>query len=478
MSNSISYLSLTHGAVIGACLLIALMHVLLLFRGEMTVERIVNGTSVAVMALAAAAVTFFELEKAFATDVYAFIASLRGEGIAVVFLLTALLVFVRSYFERSVDALFLSAIVVMVGGNVFHLMFMPDSFFSDIGGLVVRETTQGEAYVKLVGTISPLKYIVDAGSLLVFVYILVATLSAIRQKRTRSAIIVGGSTVFFMLVAGILVPMDDAGLIDNTMPLGWPFLAVVAALTYQIISDRAQLSDVRLEVEQLRRSSLAGEIAAGLMHELRQPLTSILSNAQAALRFLKFDPPDIDEVQEALDDIVQEDKRAAEIIVGLRSFLVQRELETSEFDINTAVRRVARILAGEFHAGRVRLEAHIHPSPLLVNAVEVQLEQVLINLAVNALRAMREKSGGERVVRFTTTMVDGQVEFSVADSGPGIAADMRDRLFEPFASGSGGPGMGLAICQRIVDSHDGTMRIENTELGGARFAVTLPLSKQ
>ena len=208
-----------------------------------------------------------------------------------------------------------------------------------------------------------------------------------------------------MLVAGILVPLDDAGLLRSTMPIGLPFLAVVAALTYQLIADRSRMNAVRLEVEQLSRSSLAGEISAGLMHELRQPLTSILSNAQAARRFLDMETPDLEEIGEALDDVVAEDKRAADIISGLRTFLGNEALETSTFDVNSAVRRVARILAGEFNTNGTRLAIDLHPTPLQITASEVQFEQVLINLALNALRALREKAPGSVPFKCVTYVI-------------------------------------------------------------------------
>ena len=261
------------------------------------------------------------------------------------------------------------------------------------------------------------------------------------------------------------------------MPIGLPFLAVVAALTYQLIADRSRMNAVRLEVEQLRRSSLAGEISAGLMHELRQPLTSILSNAQAARRFLDMETPDLEEIGEALDDVVAEDKRAADIISGLRTFLGNEALETSTFDVNSAVRRVARILAGEFNTSGTRLAIDLHPTPVQITASEVQFEQVLINLALNALRALREKAPAERSVRFATQLKDGDIAISVDDSGPGVAPEDRARIFQPFSSGSDSLGMGLAICRRIVDSHNGTLRVVDSDLGGASFEVVLPVTE-
>lgn len=478
MSQPFSYLSLTHGAVAGACLLIALMHVMLLARSARTNQRVVNNITVATMALAAGAATLFELEKALATDVDVFLAGLYGEAISAFVLLVAVLVFTRSYFELAVDSLFVAAMSVWIASNIYQIGLFPESFYTDVHDLLFRETPWGERYAKLDATVSGFKYFADFGSLLVFAYTIKATISGIRRDQSDSAIIVGGALVGFMLVAGTLVPLDDEGLVSFTMPIGLPFLAIVAALTYQLIDDRIQISAVRLEVEQLRRNSLAGEIAAGLMHELRQPLTSMLSNAQAARRFLAQDRPDLEEVRDALDDVVSEDKRAAGIISGLRTFLKQEALETSEFDLNSSVRHVSRMLAGEFKTSGTRVALSLHPTPVPIDGSDVQIEQVLINLALNSLRALREQDRGDRAIRFTTMIIDGAAAFSVSDSGPGIPSDLHDRLFEPFMSGNeDGLGMGLAICRRIVDSHEGTICVEDSELGGARFAVILPLAE-
>ena len=159
------------------------------------------------------------------------------------------------------------------------------------------------------------------------------------------------------------------------------------------------------------------------------------------------------------------------------SLLKQEALESSEFDINAAVRNVGRMLTGEFNNNDTRVALNLHPSPVHVNGSRVQVEQVLINLAINSLHALRSTEPGVRAIRFTTNIADGKAEFAVSDSGPGIAADDHKRIFAPFMSGGDGLGMGLAICKRIVESHDGTIRVEDGELGGARFVVALPLSE-
>ncbi len=428
------------------------------------------------MAVCVGATVIFELEKVLSPDIPSFLAALRSQIFWVTGLLTALLVFIRFYFGYRADILFSLALLVWVGSNAYQLAVFPDAFFNEISDLVPGQTRWGEDYFKLRASVTSAKLVTDVGSLLVLAYIVGAAFDSWKRGEKKQAIVVGGGSAGFMLVAGILVPLDDVGAISITMPVGISFLGLMAALTYQLIDDQVRANTLRFEVERLRRSSLAGEIVAGLMHELRQPLTSILSNSQAARRFLDADAPDLDEVREALDDVVAEDKRAADIISGLRNLLGQEPLVTSQFDVNATARRVASMLAGEFHTSGTRIALSLSSTPVRVNASEVQIEQVLFNLTINALRALRTEARQSRIVRLTVVQRDERVELSVSDSGPGIAKAIEPRLFEPFASGGDGLGMGLAICRRIVTNHGGRLWVEDSELGGARFVVALPLS--
>lgn len=473
MTIPTSYLTLLHGITIGLCLTLAITHLALVVRSEVATQKKMFLAS-ALMAVAAGTAVFFELQKALSGEIEAYLAALRGEVIAVYIMILALVIFVRLYFNARATWLFMSAVIVWTVAHAIQFFFFPASFFAEIFELRTFETSWGETYSKLAAIPASTKYIADLGSALVLVYIAYVSIRAWQRNKRRQALIVGGASVGFMLIAGILVPLDDAGMLGMSMPLGFPFLLIVGALTYQLIDDRIRANSLRLEIEQLRRASLAGEIAAGLVHELNQPLTSILSNSQAARRFLALEDPDLDEIRAALDDIVDEDKRAAGIIHGFRSLLSRDPAESSVVNINGTIRRVAAMLAGDFSTGETRLELALHPSPLKVSASEVQIQQVLINLALNALRAMTARSQYDRVVEFRTEVRDDSVHVSVTDNGPGIADELLPRVFEPFTSGADGLGMGLAICNRIVTSYGGRIWAENAEAGGARLTFTLP----
>ena len=210
------------------------------------------------------------------------------------------------------------------------------------------------------------------------------------------------------------------------------------------------------------------------MHELNQPLTSILSNSQAARRFLDAENPDLAEVREAIDDVISEDKRAAGIINGLRNLLRNQDVEIGEFEIGETIRRVAGMVSGDIHTTGTNLELSLAPHPIKVEASEVQIEQVLFNLIQNALRALAQVTRFERKLRISSTVRDESVIVSIADSGPGIPDDLAPQIFEPFKSGSESLGMGLAICKRIATAHGGRIWHEASELGGAKFVFSLP----
>jgi signal transduction histidine kinase len=474
--HSISYLTLVHGITIGLCLTLATTHLVLVIRSEVGAQQKMFLAS-GVMAVAAAAAIFFELDKALAVDVASYLVAQRNMVFAVFVMILALLIFVRLYLSGRANTLFLVTAVVWTAAHAIQVLWYPDSFFAEVRELNTFQTSWGESFTKLATVPAASKYIADLGSVLVLIYVSLASLHAWKRGDRQQAVIVGGASAGFMLVGGILVPLDDAGLLHFTMPLGISFLLIVGALTYQLIDDRIRANRFRLEIEQLRRASLAGEIAAGLVHELNQPLTSILSNSQAARRFLDSDTPDMDEVRDALDDVIAEDKRAAGIIHGFRNLLRQDPPETTTIDVNDTIRRVVAMLAGDFHTAETKLRLSLDPEPMKVTAGEIQVQQVLINLLLNALRALKGKPQAGRLIELSSSTGEESVEITVRDSGPGLPEEIQSRIFEPFASGGDGLGMGLAICHRIITLHGGRIRAENAESGGAKFTFTLPLAK-
>jgi signal transduction histidine kinase/ligand-binding sensor domain-containing protein len=228
------------------------------------------------------------------------------------------------------------------------------------------------------------------------------------------------------------------------------------------------------ELEHVSRIATAGELATSLAHELNQPLMAIVSNAAAGEKLLSN--PDIgkDMVREALSEIMSEGRRASEVIRELREFLRRGSVETEIVPVNQLVRDVLLLLRSEIREAGVEVGLDLAGGLPRVDCNRVQLQQVLVNLIMNALDAMRGRDGPRRLI-VETRLRAPDVEVSITDTGPGLPEDGIPGLFEAFVTTkSAGMGVGLAISRTLVQAHGGKIRAENHPDGGARFSFTLP----
>jgi two-component system sensor kinase FixL len=224
-----------------------------------------------------------------------------------------------------------------------------------------------------------------------------------------------------------------------------------------------------------------GELTASLAHELNQPLTAILSNAQAAQRILASDKADLADIRDILGDIVEDDKRAGEVIHRLRGFLKKSNLELSTLDIGELVSQVARLVSSDAILRNVSIRLELAPGLPPVCGDRVQLQQVILNLLMNGLDAMRESGEGERTLVLRTLRADppASVVVAVEDSGVGIDEADLDHVFHAFyTTKPEGLGMGLAIARSIVEAHGGRLEARNNPERGATFSFTLPVVKE
>jgi PAS domain S-box-containing protein len=241
-------------------------------------------------------------------------------------------------------------------------------------------------------------------------------------------------------------------------------------------SAEAETALQRVEIEHLMRVSVLGELSGSIAHEVNQPLTAILSNAQAALHLLRQNSPDLAEIRDALEDIVHEDNRAGEVIHRLRSLLKKGERKMESVNVNDLVRSTVRLLHSELIGRDISLRLDLDHDPFFTRGDSVQLQQVLLNLVMNAMDAMASTPTAQRSILISTRGTKtGMVDVLVKDRGHGIRPKENGRLFEPFyTTKAHGLGLGLALCSTIIEAHQGKLTLVNGEGGGAVAGFSLP----
>jgi signal transduction histidine kinase len=230
------------------------------------------------------------------------------------------------------------------------------------------------------------------------------------------------------------------------------------------------------EMAHMNRVEAMGQLAASLAHELNQPLTAILSNAQAASQFLAGASPDLAEVRECLGGIIRNDRRAGEVIRRMRRLLKKEPSDLAPISLNELAQSVLLLVANDARLHQVAVEFVPAPALPIVYADPVQIQQVILNLLVNAITAASMGQARPGQVGVQMGLAAGHVELAVRDSGKGIAADDLDRIFEPFfTTKREGLGMGLAISRSIIEAHRGRIWAESAAGGGATFRIQLPI---
>jgi PAS domain S-box-containing protein len=588
-----------------ASFMLALLHLLLWFKDWHARVYLLS----VVMTLSAGAVAMTELALMHAVSTDAYRVLIQWQNLFVFILLVAMVWFVRARLATAQRWLAILITSLWTVAIVVNWLSPYSLVYSQITALKEMPTFWGEKFTLAAGDSNPWVSLANLSSLLIVIYVIDAAVKTWHGGDRRRAVLVGGSVATFILLGGIHSPLVDAGLIATPYMISFAFLAIVVALSYELVSDavlaaryakeievsearwqslltgvqlavigidprgrityanpflerllgyrsddligrhvaslvperdRAELTErlaaaartgprphsrwdlvcesgeqrslawstVRLqdgdrdyagllsigqditerlaaernlentrhELERLGRANLLGELVSALAHELNQPLAAILSNAQAACRYLASGNADPVELREILDDIARDDKRAGEVIHGLRQMLEKAEVEREPFLIQETIPEVLGLIGGELGAEGISVRKELDPDLPPVQACQVEIQQVIMNLLVNAVHALSDVPPERRRIRIRAEPHGKEaVEVAIEDAGPGIAPDGLSRIFEPFfTTRSGGLGMGLAICRRIVEAHGGRIWGENTG-NGARFSFTLPM---
>jgi two-component system sensor kinase FixL len=256
--------------------------------------------------------------------------------------------------------------------------------------------------------------------------------------------------------------------------------AVVGLLgLFSDISERKRTEENERQLAHMQRLSSLGALVAAMAHELRQPLTSIMANAQAAQSLLNCADMPISELRQIMGDILENDKRASAIISRTVDFVTKRELRIEPLDLNSLVALALQVVGGETRRRRIHVDAELANGLPPVLADRVRVQQILVNLMLNAVEAMANTPETEHHLTIRTRANDaGEIEIAVIDQGSGIPAADFPRVFEPFFSTkTDGIGLGLSISQSIVALHRGRIWAENMATQGAAFYFTLPIAK-
>jgi signal transduction histidine kinase len=289
-----------------------------------------------------------------------------------------------------------------------------------------------------------------------------------------------------VVMCGLLIELCLITLVGLRYVVGW-YAARVYFLVSAMLVLAVLLSETALLYARLARSVMAQRrerearlitmdvLSASIAHEMNQPLASIVTNADAASRWMARPTPDLDEVKATLEQIRNSAYRARDLIGSIRAMVKRDDRNRAALDLNDLVREVLALTERELQRNRVSVEVELEEHLPLVNADRVQLQQVLVNLITNAIDAMAEKKW-PRILRIESAAQEpGGVLISVADTGKGIDPKIVDRIFNPlFTTKSNGMGMGLAICRSIIEGHDGRLQVSAGAEGGSVFQFVLP----
>ena len=233
---------------------------------------------------------------------------------------------------------------------------------------------------------------------------------------------------------------------------------------------------MQMELEHANRVATMGQLTASIAHEVKQPIAATVTDAEAALRWLGGRPPDLEEVRPALSRIVKTGHRAGDVVDRIRALIQKAPPREDWLGINAAVREVIELTRGEAVKNGVSVQTDLADGLPLIRGDRVQLQQVMLNLIVNAVEAMSCVSEGARELQISTARdAQGCVLVAVRDSGPGLAPASLERLFDPFyTTKPGGLGMGLSICRSIIEAHGGRLWAGANQPRGAFFQFAVP----
>lgn len=302
-------------------------------------------------------------------------------------------------------------------------------------------------------------------------------LIAVRIIERRGVLLVSSGCIALTALSAFLShsdPLRSTGIINCLISI-----AAIGATTYLGLRNQSAgmaLQDARAELAHVNRVATLGELTASIAHEVNQPIAGAVTNADAALRWLTAQPPNVDEARQALEGIVEDGKRTSEIIGRIRAFVQKVPLRREQLDINEVILEVIALTRSEMQRNGISLHTQLSSGLPLVPGDRIQVQQVILNLILNAIDAMNGVGTRPRELRIGTGTEDlNGVLVTVHDVGTGLDPESLDRLFQAFyTTKPGGMGMGLSICRSIIEAHGGRVWATPNAGHGATFRFSLP----
>ena len=309
----------------------------------------------------------------------------------------------------------------------------------------------------------------------------VIVLIAVRFCKKRGVVLVGVGCIALTLLSDLVtigVPPSQAGIINTCISL-----LAIAATTYlalKIEMEKEATFEARSQLAHIARVTTLGEMTATIAHEVNQPLTAVLINGNACLHWLDAEPPDLNEARKNIANIVRDANRASGIVVQVRDLTKGLPPENDWLRVNELILATTLLIDREIQRNQISMQTQLSDDEPLIQGDRVQLQQVLLNLLLNAIEALSSVSVWSRHLVVASAKKDSKsVLVSVYDSGKGLPPDDLGRLFDPFYSTkSDGMGMGLTISRSIVESHGGRIWATPNSPRGAVFQFTLPIDSR
>lgn len=479
----INWLNVMWGAVGGILLTLAVLNVVLAIRERGALAR--GHFLLAALATAAVGSATFELLLASASTPDQFGSILQAAHIPITLLIVSIPWFVVMLFRAGRPWLALVSNALWVAAAAINFLLPHSRLYREITDIERVSLFGGTEFTWVSGPAHPAAWLGYMGVFAALVFVLDAAYALWRRDEHRRAIIVGvflGSSLAIGLFHSMLV---ESGVIRSPYIVSLGFLIIMVAMAAEVVgaAARAPVLAHRVEVQQaevahLSRNTMLGEISGGLAHELSQPLNAILNNAQSAVSFLDREPPDLEEVREALMDIAEQDRHACEVVSGFAQLVKSGDRSSELVNINQVVEEVLDLARKDLARSDIEVAREPAPEDPLVQGDRVLLSVIVYNLIRNAAEAVTESDCEECAISVSTLVRGGLVDIEVTDTGPGIPEESREEIFEAFFTTRGtGTGLGLSVSRTLAGLHGGSIRASAGPNGcGTSMRVTLPIS--